>query len=65
MKAEMRLTNSERWKVDGEVVKGLAEVEKKKKKKLMSHRKPEDLSHWRHQCLGKQSRVEGMKIRLY
>lgn len=31
MKAEMRLTNSERWKVDGEVVKGLAEVEKKKK----------------------------------
>ena len=33
MKAEMRLTNSERWKVDGEVVKGLAEVEKKKKKK--------------------------------
>jgi len=34
MKAEMRLTNSERWKVDGEVVKGLAEVEKKKKKNL-------------------------------
>ena len=30
MKAEMRLTNFERWKVDGEVVKGLAEVGKKK-----------------------------------
>ena len=31
MKAEMRLTNFERWKVDGEVVKGLAEVGGKKK----------------------------------
>lgn len=30
MKAEMRLTNFERWKVDAEVVKGLAEVGKKK-----------------------------------
>lgn len=30
MKAEMRLTNFERWKVDGEVVKGLAEVGGKK-----------------------------------